>query len=121
MEASWLVFGLLTALSVVIGRLRGWDDKADAMTSYIEAVCVFPDDKSFMRRLAYVEGAQSANVTDEQNSKTSHDGGIWKVTIHSIRKMSATAGIVFSMCVCLSVCQQTKKWFRRHLTGWTTT
>jgi len=85
MEASWLVFGLLTALSVVIGdsqedllslddtvRRPGWiAEKVDATTSVIEEACVFPDDKSFMRRLAYVE--------DDNVTEPFPDGGFWRV------------------------------------------
>jgi len=87
---SWLAFGLLTAPSVVVGdsqvdlvsfdqtRQSGSAGAAvvDAVIGLIEASCIFPDDKLFMRRLAYVE---SGDGTDEKTFRAGYDGGVWQV------------------------------------------
>jgi len=89
-RAMWLAIGLLTALSVVIGdslvdlvpldqtRQPGSAGASvvDAVTRLIEVSCIFPDDKLFMRRLAYVE---SDDGSDEKTFRTDYDGGIWQV------------------------------------------
>jgi len=90
MWASWLALGLLTALPIVIGdslvdlmpldRTRqsgsAGSKVIDAVTSFIDASCVFPNDKRFMRRLAYVE---SGDGSDEKTFRADYDGGIWQV------------------------------------------
>jgi len=87
---SWMALGLLTALSIVVGnsevdmmpvdqtRKPGSSGTAvvDAVTRLIEATCVFPDDKLFFRRLAYVE---SDDGTDNNTYRAGYDGGIWQV------------------------------------------
>ena len=90
MRVSWLALTLLTVLSVIVGdskvdqvpvdetRQPGSAGRAvvDAVIELIEASCIFPDDKSFMRRLAYVE---STDGTDEKTFRDDYDGGIWQV------------------------------------------
>lgn len=91
----WLALGLLTALPIVIGdslvdlvpldRTRqsgsAGSKVVDAVTSLIEASCIFPDDKLFLRRLAYVE---SGDGNDEKTFRDYYDGGIFQVDIINI-------------------------------------
>jgi len=79
---SWLVLGLL---SVAVGESMDGTRQSggaagsgvvDAVIRLIEASCVFPDDKQFMRRLAYVE---SNDGNSENAYRTDYDGGIWQV------------------------------------------
>lgn len=49
---------------------------ADAVCARLEATCVFPDDKLFTRRLAFVE---SADGNDPNTFRDGYYGGIWQV------------------------------------------
>jgi len=51
----------------------------DTVIGLIEALCIFPDDKLFTRRLAYVE---SSDGTADKTYRTGYDGGIWQVICH---------------------------------------
>lgn len=58
----------------------------------LEASCIFPDDKLFLRRLAFV---QSADGTSPDTYAKGYYGGIWKVTFSYLRTFCSIA----SYCV----------------------
>ena len=62
---------------IVQPNARG-GDVVEAVTSRIEASCVFPDDKLLTRRLAYVE---SYDGVDEKTFRPGYYGGIWQAGI----------------------------------------
>ena len=48
----------------------------DATLNILRSKCIFPSDKLFMRRLAYVE---SHDGLDKDTFRPKYDGGIWQV------------------------------------------
>ena len=50
-------------------------------TSPFQFTCIFPDDKEFVRRMAYVE---TQDGQDADTYPDDYDGGIWKVSSHLI-------------------------------------
>lgn len=58
-------------------RIRAHGSRVvEAVCSRLEASCVFPDDKLFTRRLAYVESSDGA---DKTTFRDGYHGGIWQV------------------------------------------
>jgi len=82
MLKSWLVLGLLFVV-VVDGSVdrtcqsgAAGSDVVDAVISLMEASCVFPEHRQFLRRLAYVE---SSDGNADNTYRAGYDGGIWQV------------------------------------------
>lgn len=50
----------------------------EAVVSYISESCIFPSDKLYLRRLAYVETQDGMNAT---TYRPGYYGGIWQVNI----------------------------------------
>lgn len=55
----------------------------EAVCSKIDSSCIFPEDKLFTRRLAYVE---SADGHDPGTFRTGYFGGIWQVIVLIVTK-----------------------------------
>jgi len=89
---SWLVIGVLTVLPVEsqVDQTReagaAGAPVVDTVTRLIESSCIFPDDKLFIRRLAYVE---SVDGTLDNTFREGYDGGIWQVLV--VRAVRSTA------------------------------
>ena len=49
----------------------------EAVVDRIEAACIFPEDKMFMRRVAYVE---SQDGMEDATYAPRYNGGIWRVS-----------------------------------------
>lgn len=49
----------------------------EAVTDRLEASCVFPEDKMFLRRIAYVE---TFDGVDSDTYREGYHGGIWQVS-----------------------------------------
>jgi hypothetical protein len=55
-------------------------DIVETVISRLDASCIFPDDKLFMRRLSYVE---SYDGHDPNTFRPGYYGGIWQVTMNT--------------------------------------
>ena len=62
----------------IITPLASGSSIVESVCSLIESTCIFPDDKLFMRRLAYDE---STDGTNSNTFRTGYYGGIWQVTM----------------------------------------
>ena len=59
----------------------------ETVCSRIESSCIFPEDKLFLRRLAYVESSDGSNP---DTFRSGYHGGIWQVTLLTMLSSSAT-------------------------------
>ena len=48
----------------------------ESVVNLIDAACIFPEDKLFLRRLAYIE---SSDGNDPKTYRENYHGGIWQV------------------------------------------
>lgn len=53
-------------------------DIVEAVISLIHESCIFPNDRLYLRRLAYVE---SNDGTDTSTYRPGYDGGIWQASL----------------------------------------
>ena len=52
----------------------------EAVVDRITSSCIFPDDKEYLRRLAYVE---STDGTQPDTYRSGYHGGIWQVSMNT--------------------------------------
>ncbi|XP_076457342.1 uncharacterized protein LOC143291387 [Babylonia areolata] len=98
---------LVTSLVIVMTSCRG--DKVDgtrqpdtkgpevvnAVVDLIKAKCIFPEDRLFLRRLAYVE---SQDGLDPNTYVAGYDGGIWKVSQSMLNATTSCPAVIQLPC-----------------------
>ena len=91
MTSHWLLSMTMTLLLVTYCTAQHDDtltpgasghEVVESTLTRIESACIFPDDKLLMRRLAYVESRDGAEV---YTFRSGYHGGIWQVRILSVQ------------------------------------
>ena len=57
------------------------NEVVEAVVDRITSSCIFPDDKEYLRRLAYVE---STDGSQPDTYRSGYHGGIWQVCLFAI-------------------------------------
>lgn len=97
---------MITTLAVVVTSCRSdvdvtrqpdvkGTDVVNAVVDLIKAKCVFPEDRLFLRRLAFVE---STDGNDPDTYRQGYDGGIWKVSQSMLSATTSCPTVIRNTC-----------------------